>query len=409
MTGVLKDKRLHKLLTANVLSSIGSGVTMIGVPWLLVNRAGGDELYGYAALCMTLLLFFVSPYVGVFVDMFSRKKILLFSELFGFAVAALFAVWGALEGAYHTWQLIAVYFGGSLYYTLHYTAQFAFNQEIFDKEQYKSLNSVMEIQNQAASMVAGGLTSVLLGKVELYTILFVDAATYIVGFLLISLIPYTAVKAEKAVQRITVWSNMKEGFTYLKEKPMFIVFYMSSLMPYIGVMVGNYLFPIYIAHTLHANGTVMGLTDTMYAIGAILGGYTIPFLMTKLGAFRTVLLTVSFYTIGTLIIAAIPAVGLFLALKIMLGWGNSGSRVARNTIMMNEVPNEFIGRANSFFNAAGMLLRVGLIGIFAKVTPHTGVPFSLFIVGFLLIAACIGVIISRSLFHKSVTPAVKTL
>ncbi|MBN6187151.1 MFS transporter [Aneurinibacillus sp. BA2021] len=404
MNGVLRDGRFQKLILANILSSIGSGVTMIGVPWLLVNKEDGSQIYGYAAFCMTLLLFFLSPYLGVWIDRVSRKRVLLLSEAFGFMVAFFFAGWGWLTGGYETWHLISMYAGGSLYYALHYPAQFAFNQEIFTREQYRELNSVMEIQNQAASMLAGGLTSVLLDRIDFSFILIADALTYAVGFVLISLIPYASAGERKDVSNASVWENMKEGFMYIKDKPLFAVFYLSSFMPFIGVMVGNYLFPIYIADTLGADGTVMGLADTMYAAGAILGGYTIPFLLHKQGEFRTVLFTVGIYTAGTLLIALFPIVGFFLMMKILLGWGNSGARVARNTIMMNEVPNEVMGRVNSFFAAVGMLLRVSLIGLFARTVAHTGASFSLLVVGGLLLLACGGVLISRSLFVSKEVP-----
>jgi hypothetical protein len=107
--------------------------------------------------------------------------------------------------------------------------------------------------------------------------------------------------------------------------------------------------------------------------------------------------------------ASFSLVGLFLALKIMLGWGNAGSRVARNTIMMNEVPNEYMGRVNSFFAAVGMLLRVSLIGLFARTVAYTGASVSLFILGGLLLLACFGVLVSRSLFTKEVPTLSKTL
>ncbi|WP_327861002.1 MFS transporter [Aneurinibacillus thermoaerophilus] len=173
-------------------------------------------------------------------------------------------------------------------------------------------------------------------------------------------------------------------------------------------MVGNYLYPVYIAKTLGADGTVMGLADAIDAVGAVLGGCIIPLMLGRIGPFRTVLFTVCAYTAGTILIAIFPAVLLFLALDVILGWGNAGSRVARNTIMMNEVPNEFMGRVNSFFSAIGMLLRISLIGLFARTVSYTGASFSLLVMGGLLLIACIGVLISRSLFARNVPALSKT-
>lgn len=178
-------------------------------------------------------------------------------------------------------------------------------------------------------------------------------------------------------------------------RPLFTLFYISSLMPFIAVMVGHYLWPIYIAKVLRADATVMGLADMIYAIGAVLAGFTVPLMMRKFGGYVTVFISVSVFTIGILLAVWTSVIVLFLLLKIMLGWGNSGSRVARNTILMELVPNQLNGRVNSFFNAVGMGLRVTIIGLFTQTIQYTGASASLTIVGLLLVVAAIGVVISQ--------------
>jgi hypothetical protein len=56
---------------------------------------------------------------------------LLASEVAGGSITLLFALWGLIAGHYEMWQLIAVYFAGSIYYSVHFPTQFAFTQEIF--------------------------------------------------------------------------------------------------------------------------------------------------------------------------------------------------------------------------------------------------------------------------------------
>ncbi len=399
MSHLVKDQRLYKLLVANIFSSIGSGITMIAIPWLLVNRQGGDQLYGYAALLMTLFLFFVSPYVGVIIDRVSRKKMLLISEVFGFVGVSFFAFWGFSSGSYETWHLIGIYVSSSIYFTFHYPTQFAFNQEVFDRSQYRTLNSVMEIQGQTASMVAGGLASILIEGIDLGLLLLLDASTYIVAFILISTIPYrSTITTNKS--KVTIWSNMVEGFLYLKEKPVLILFFICSLMPFIGVMVGNYLWPVYIAKTLQADATTMGLADMMYAIGAVMAGILIPLMINKWGAYQTVKVTAIIFTVGVLTAAWIPVIFLFLLVKISLGFGNAGTRVARNTIMMEMVPNHLIGRVNSFFTVVGLGFRVSMIGLFTQTVKYTNASVSLSIMGFVLAIAVVGVLMSHRLFSE---------
>lgn len=398
MWALMKDRRMAFLLMANILSSVGSGITMIGIPWLFVTRDGGNEIFGYTALLTTLALFFFSPYMGAMIDRHSRKRLLLWSECVGGTIMLAFALWGLLAGHYETWQLILIYFGGSLYYSMHYPTQFAFTQEIFSRDQYKALNSVLEVQNQSASMISGGLASLLIDHIDFSWILLVDAMTYVAGFLLFLMIPYQRSAESAANERRSMWANIGEGFRYLKEKPLLTVFFLCALMPFIGVMVGNYLNPVYISDILKGSAAVLGSSDMIYAGGAVLAGLTIPLLIQRFGSYGTVIVTFLAFTLSVLLMFAFPFVGVFLALKVLNGWGNAGTRVARNTIMMETVPNQVMGRVNSFFNAAGMGLRVLMIGMATQVVAFSGADTAMLVLGCVMIASFTGIIASRKLF-----------
>jgi MFS family permease len=397
MLELLKDKRMQSLMTANVLSSIGTGITEIGVPWYLITSPNGDRIYGYAALLTTIILFFASPYIGVLIDRTSRKSVLLFSEVFGFSVIAWVAVQGMITGHFATWQLLLAYFGGTLYNSIHFNTLFAFTQEVFARDHFKTLNSVMEIQNQTASMLSAGVAALLVNKVDLSWILIADAFTYVAGFLFLWLIPYRSGIGKKN-SGVTVWANIAEGYRYLRSKPVMTLFFICALMPFLVVMIGNYLMPIFIQKVLSAGPEVFGMSDLTYAVGAIAAGLTVPLLLQRIGSYRTVLLTVATFTVGILVTAWVQVVWVFLLLKIALGWGNAGSRVARNTIMMELVPNEIIGRVNSFFIAVGMALRVSMVAVFTQLVPVLGADTALTLLGIVLVAAFGGVLFSRTLF-----------
>ena len=79
MKELLRDFRIRRLLLANITGSIGSGITIFAVPWLLVHWAGGNEAYGTVTIATTVVLFLFMPYYGTWVDRHSRKTMLLAS------------------------------------------------------------------------------------------------------------------------------------------------------------------------------------------------------------------------------------------------------------------------------------------------------------------------------------------
>jgi MFS family permease len=162
-------------------------------------------------------------------------------------------------------------------------------------------------------------------------------------------------------------------------------------------MVGNYLNPIYIVKTLRADGSVMGYSTTIYAIGAVAAGLTLPYVMKKWGLFRAILLPVSLYTVSMMTVWAIPAVFMYLLCQFFNGWGNAGTRVARNTIMMEVVPNALIGRVNSFISCVELALRVSLIGLFTQFIGSSGPSPAYGALAVLLVVAFSGIFLSRTI------------
>lgn len=405
MKTLLRDTRVQRLLLANITGSIGSGVTIIAVPWLLIHRAHGDQLYGWTTVGTTLALFLLMPYYGAWLDRHSRKSMLLIGELFGFFATITMGFWVWSSGEAQTWQLITSYFCGMLYYTLHYPAKFAFLQQVFARDQYQSLVGLLEIQGQTAMMIAGGLGSLFIDHVPIWVILLIDSGTYLFSFLVQSTLPYesTHLAATQGQPPIGTWRSMVEGWRWLHERPRLTVFFACTMMPFILVMVSNYLFPIYVSTVLQASSAVFGQGEIVFAVGAMLAGVVMPRVAELRGGQRTVLLTMLLCVASlTLIILFSHRVFYFAAL-LLFGFGNAGTRVARMGLLFNAVPNSVIGRVSMFFGLYDRVVRTvltfGMTLIVARGSATPGFAILLAV----LVAAVIGVWVSRRAVVDSTT------
>lgn len=397
MKELLRDPRIQRLLLANITGSIGSGVTVFAVPWLLVHQPGGNAVFGTVTLVTTVVLFLFMPYYGVWVDRHSRKTMLLASELFGLVATTGMAAVGALAGRYDAWQLATIYFCGMLYYTLHYPAKFPFLQQIIAKSQYQSLMGLMEIQGQTAMMIAGGLGALLIEHVSLTTILLLDASTYLFSFLIQSTIPYesTHLRAGDAPPA-SAWRAIAEGWAWLRERPQLTVFFAASLLPFIVIMVGNYLFPIYVAQTLRAGAWVFGAGEIVFAAGAILAGASLPRLIAQHSARQTVPAAMAAFAAGLAVIVFLPFTGPYLVAALLLGFGNAGIRVARSAAMLHLVDNRVMGRVGSFFHAYDRVLRTALTSAAIALVGAGGARPAYLLLLVLVLAALVAVLRSRS-------------
>jgi MFS family permease len=400
VTDLLQDFRVRRLLVANTLGSIGSGITIFAVPWLLVNQPDGNAAFRWTTIVTTVVLFLLMPAWGAWVDCHSRKVALLGSEAWGFAATLVMAGVVYFSSGPTTGQLMAIYFAGMLYYTLHYPAKFALIQQLFDKSRYQSLVGLLEIQGQTAMMIAGGLGGLLVVHLPLWAILLLDAATYLASFALQSTLPYTATHlaapaAAAPAKPAGLWSGVAEGFRWLRDRPRLAIFFTCTLLPFVIVMAGNYLFPIYVAQTLRAGPGWFAAGEIAFALGAIAAGFVLPKLVARHSAGTTIPATMLVFLAGLLLLVFVPLPPAFLASGILLGFGNAGCRVARSALLLHTVPNEFMGRVGGFYNVLDRILRTVLVTCMVIIDTQ-GPPAGYALLTVVLLLALFGVLRTRS-------------
>ena len=357
MKELLRDPRIRRLLLANITGSIGAGVTIIAIPWILIQREGGERLYGYITILSTLALFAMVPHYGAWLDRHSRKAAMLAAEIFGAVTTLSMASLMFVTGEAATWQLLVIFFCGMLYYTLHFPAKFAFVQQVFERRHYQSLMGLLEIQGQTASMLAGGLAALMIDHVDLSTILLLNGGTYVFSYLIQRPLPYTASHVSADKPKTSTTADLVEGLRWLGSRPAFTTFILCTLAPFVAVMVGNYLFPIYVQHILRASATVFGTGEMAFAAGSIAAGLVGPLLLRRLPTANVALAMMAIFVVGLVLLSGVPTVVTFYVALLMLGLGNAGARVARGTVMLHEVPNALMGRVNVVIAAIDRLIR----------------------------------------------------
>ncbi|MCM3077561.1 MULTISPECIES: MFS transporter [Brevibacillus] len=383
----------RKLFFSNLFSGFGQGMTMIGIAWYLVEKTGSAQLLGSTMFTSALLMFFIGPYIGTLIDRFSRKKMLLFENLMGFTVLGILAIWG-FWGTYSEWMLILIYLVTTFMYQIHYPTQSALVQESYEPRHYGSINSLLEIEGQTASVLSGGLAGILLQYYGLHVVLIFNACTYLFAFSLLSTMKYTfSLEGEARANKGVSWlTQLGQSWTYIREKRGFLIFGIAAFMPFIVVMATNLLKPVYINQTLKADVITFSLAEMTYAIGAVAAGLLILVLVQKLGEFQAMVGNILLFAMAMVAMVALPYGWALIAAYTFYGWCNASVRLIRQSLYMSMVPRHMMGRVMSFFNSIGMMMRLILIGFFTLLIDHTGAGTGYLILAGLLLLAAVGVV-----------------
>ena len=372
-------KSLSLLFFANGISGFAQGVSMLSIPWYFAKN-NNSQVFNYSYAALTFFIMFFGLYAGTLVDKFSRKNNFLFTSIICGLLIFTIAIIGYFNHGLPTYLIVAVFAITMLNYNIHYPTLYAFGQEISSPEQYKSVNSNIEIVGQSTSILSGGFAAMLLDGFDInilnveisikawqiYDVFMMDAITYFLAALLIYFIPYAPIK------KITEFNHgiierLKKGFTYLKENQYVFIFGVSSYMVFAMLLVEIHaVLPTYIKQHLLAKGNVFALADTIYAIGALSAGFFINKLFDKASIVKVIViltLVVAFIFIAAAISKSVLVIYI---VSIILGFCNAGIRVLRLTYMFKIIPNNLMGRVGSIFNLINVLTRSIFIFMFSQ-------------------------------------------
>lgn len=372
-------KPLYLLFTANAISGVAQGMSMLSIPWYFTST-GQTQVFNLFYGVLTFLALFWGLFAGTLVDRYPRKQVFLATNLVEgtviFAIAAI-GMYSTISSVYLVPLVFAITMLG---YYMHYPNMYAFIQEITHAEDYGKATSAIEIVGQSTTIVAGGCTALLLEgfHVELplvgslhmapwniYHIFLLDSATYFAAFGIILSLNYTRIRTTTP-ETGSLWLRLKGGFDYLRQHPEVVQFGLLSYVVFMALLVElNTLLPLYVKQHLKAGAHVFGISEMCYAAGALCTGLFARHLFAGYSLTAAVIGFLVIASVAFLLPALTTGAVPFYVWSFFIGLGNAGARIYRLTWLFRKVPNERIGRVNSIFSMVNVLGRTALILLFS--------------------------------------------
>ena len=247
----------------NMLYDYGNSV------WLASMGTIGQTVLGMYQISELVTSILVNPFGGVVSDRFSRRRILMTTDLVcGILCLAISFIrndsWmiGALIGA-NIVQAIAFAFSRP--------ANKAIITELVEKDELVLYNSRLELVLQVVSVSSPVLSFLVLQFASLRITLVLDALSFFLAFGLVALLPKKEEKTtgEKKLTFKVICADIKEGVHYIvKQKEIFFLLVMASSVNFFFAAF-NYLLPF--SNQLYGVQGSYATILTMGAIGSIVG------------------------------------------------------------------------------------------------------------------------------------------
>ncbi len=365
---------------------------MLAIPWYFTGVIHRTELFGQVYFIVTAATLVWGLYAGTLIDKYNRHRIFLAMNVSGLFILSAVAAFGFKNQGLH-WLLVAGILATTTFiYNIHYPNLYAFAQQITAKKDYSRVTSLLEIQGQITFTIAGGVAALLLNGVQgqinfaglniplpfsfapwkIYEIFALDAATYLVAFVIIFRIKSLPVVVSQ-VDLSSLRDRVKTGFNFLSKNPLLFIFGNASLLVFLTVLIFSaYVQPPYVEAYLHKGGDVFGFGEMTFSLGAVLAGFITTKLFAEKSAVKGIISLSIIAACMYLLMAASSSVALFFAANFVIGACNAAVRIQRITYLFHHIPNRVIGRASGVFFMVNVLLRLCLIATFTLPFFHRG-------------------------------------
>lgn len=369
---LFKSRNFILLMTGQNLSAFGDWFRTIAVIGLIYEVTGRASSLSLLFICSTVPMIVVSTLCGPLIDKYSRKKIMIWTDLLRFFIGLgfVFVITLNLHLSF-MYVLLAINGLGSGVFL---PARSTIIPEVVNTEQLTRANSILATTFSASMLLATGLGGVITEILPLEVIFLIDAFTFLISGILISGIKITNRSAANlSKQSQSYFKSIQEGFKIIKRTPIVQSGLWILMSREFALSIINVIFSLYVLKVVSEGNIGLGLAYLASGIGQIAGGITLA------KYFKKTALTIKFYkTWSTLSLVFLgvmhclsyqqPIFLVFLAIVVLANLWYSPIEVLYSTNMMTFVKDEIRGRVfaaaislSRTFYILGFVL-IGIIG-----------------------------------------------
>lgn len=264
------NRHAVQLISRGAITKIGNMLYDYGNSvWLASMGTIGKTVLGIYQISELVTGILVNPFGGVISDRFSRRKILMTTDLVcGLLCLAISFIRN------DRWMIAALIFANivqAIAFGFSRPANKAIITEVVEKEEIVTYNAHLELVLQVVSVSSPVFSFLVLQFASLHATLLLDALTFFIAFVLVAFLPKEEAKVQEKKQFTgkDIFSDIKDGLDYIwHQKDIFFLLLVASSVNFFFAAF-EFLLPF--SNRLYGVKGAYATILTLGAIGSILG------------------------------------------------------------------------------------------------------------------------------------------
>ena len=264
------NRHAVQLITRGAINRMGNMLYDYGNSvWLASMGTVGKTVLGIYQISELVTSILVNPFGGVISDRFSRRKILMTTDL----VCGLLCL-GISFITNDSLMIAALIFANivqAIAFAFSRTANKAIITEVVDKDEIVTYNAHLELVLQVVGVSSPVFSFLVLQFASLHATLLLEALTFFIAFVLVAFLPKEEAKAQekKPFTGKDIFSDMKDGLDYIwHQKEIFFLLLVASSVNFFFAAF-EFLLPF--SNRLYGVNGAYATILTLGAIGSIIG------------------------------------------------------------------------------------------------------------------------------------------
>ena len=366
----LKWKRdFFTIWTGQAISLFTSAILQMAIIFYLTEKTGSAMVLSIASLVGFLPYAVFGPMIGVLVDRYDRKRIMIAAHLIIAAAGVAMAII-ALYMELPVWMVMIVLFIRSIGTAFHSPALSAVTPLLVPEEQLTRCAGYSQSLQSISFILSPAAAAFLYSVWELNAIIVIDVLGAVIACITVALVRVPKLSLEEQSLEQNFIKEMKEGFVVLKgNKGLFALLLIGTLYMFVYMPI-NALYPLISMEYFEGTPMHVSVTEIAYASGMLAGGL----LLGLFGSFkkRIILITASIFMMGAslTISGLLPTSGfvIFVVCCAVMGLSVPFYSGVQTALFQEKIKPEYLGRVFSLTGSImSLAMPVGLIlsGIFA--------------------------------------------
>ncbi len=276
----LRHRNFRLFWSGQLVSLVGTWMQTVAQAWLVLELTHSSLKLGIVSALQFLPMLFLSFFTGPFIDYFSKRKIIIWTQAALMALAFILAllVW---TDSVRYWHIVVLATLLGVVNTIDMPARQAYLVELVGKEDLMNAIALNSSIFNAARAIGPAVAGILITAAGTAFCFFVNGLSYIAVIAgLLSMTVDTPVR--KAPLSYNVFRDMGEAVRYIRATPLLLT--TISLVSVVSVFGVNFnvLVPIFTRQELHLDAAAFGFLMSSFGAGALIGSFSLA-IMSRLG------------------------------------------------------------------------------------------------------------------------------